>query len=503
MTDTMPKRPGLLLALTPIVCTLIILGVQIFAFDDFSPHLPLALGVMITAIVGWSLGHTWESIREGAFHVIHVSMPSVSVLIVVGMLIGVWISSGTVPLLIYYGLGMLSPSIFLVASMIICSIISVTLGTSWGTIGTVGLALMGIGAGFGVPVYFTAGAVVSGAFFGDKISPLSDTTNLAPAVTGTNVFDHIKNMMPTTIPAMLIAVVIYTIMGFVLLGNESDVSFDRISSITTAIDQQFNLSPWLLLPALLVIVLALTKQPPIPTLFIGVLAGGVTAYFAQGVGLHDFFTYANYGYTMDTGVKQIDTLLTRGGIQSMMWTISLILIALAFGGTLERTGCLQTIIHRIMTKISTFTGLQTAAICTSMATNVVAGDPYLSIALPGRMYAPVYRGMGYSTLNLSRGCEEGGTLMSPLIPWNAGGAFVIGTLGLLAGGETINLLYIPFAFACWLAPVFGILYAYTGWFSPKATDAEREKWKTNNESILTREDLIAFKDKGAAETTHV
>jgi NhaC family Na+:H+ antiporter len=331
---------------------------------------------------------------------------------------------------------------------------------------------------------------------------LSDTTNLAPAVTGTNVFDHIKNMMPTTIPAMLIAVVIYTIMGFSLLGGEQDVSFDRIDAITTAIDQQFNLSPWLLLPAALVIFLALTKRPPIPTLFVGVLAGGVTAYFAQGVGLHDFFTYANYGFTMDSGVEQIDSLLTRGGIQSMMWTISLILIALAFGGTLERTGCLQSIIRSIMKRISTFSGLQTSAICTAMATNVVAGDPYLSIALPGRMYSPVYRGMGYSTLNLARGCEEGGTLLSPLIPWNAGGAFVIGTLGLLANGETINLLYIPFAFACWLSPVFGILYAFTGWFSPKASDAEREKWKSSNESILTLEELRAG-DADEATETHV
>lgn len=471
------------MALTPIVLTLGILGVQIFYFHDFSPHMPLAIGLGITALVGIKLGHTWENVREGAFHVIHVALPSVSVLITVGMIVGVWIASGTVPTLIYYGLNILSPEIFLAAGMILCAVVSVALGTSWGTVGTVGLALMGIGAGFGIPPYLTAGAVVSGAFFGDKISPLSDTTNLAPAVTGVNIFDHIKNMMPTTVPAMLIALVIYTVLGFVIIDDKG-ASFQRIQSITQSLENNFYISPILLLPALLVIALAVTKRPPIPSLFAGVLAGGITAYFAQGVGLHDFFTYANYGYTIESGVEAIDSLLSRGGIQSMMWTISLILIALGFGGALERTGCLQAIIEAIRSKVHSFAGVQTSAILTATATNLVAGDPYLSIALPGRMYAPVYRGLGYSTLNLSRGVEEGGTLMSPLIPWNAGGSFVILTLGLgINEGNMENLLYIPLSFACWLAPIIGIFYAFTGLFSPKATEAERQMWKDKNEEI--------------------
>src|SRR6056297_3609908 len=207
--DTAPPLPGLGLALVPVLLTLVVLGVQLFYFGDFTPHIPLAIGLCITGLVGLRLGHQWPSIEAGVFHVIHVSLPSVSVLITVGMIIGVWIASGTVPTLIYYGLTVLSPEIFLAAAMILCAIVSLSLGTSWGTVGTVGLALMGIGAGFGIPMYWTAGAVVSGAFFGDKISPLSDTTNLAPAVTGTNLFDHIRNMMPTTVPAMLIALVIY------------------------------------------------------------------------------------------------------------------------------------------------------------------------------------------------------------------------------------------------------------------------------------------------------
>ncbi|MBB3232395.1 Na+/H+ antiporter NhaC family protein, partial [Halomonas stenophila] len=260
------QKPGLALALTPVVLTLLVLGIQLFYFGDFTPHIPLAIGLAITALVGIRLGFKWKHIEEGVFHVIHVSLPSVSVLICVGMIIGVWIASGTVPTLIYYGLTLLSPTIFLAAAMLLCSVVSVSLGTSWGTVGTVGLALMGIGAGFDIPMYWTAGAVVSGAFFGDKISPLSDTTNLAPAVTGTDVFSHIKNMMPTTIPSMLIAFVIYLVAGFTLIDDQA-ASFDKITAITAALEANFTISPWLLLPALLVIVLAVKRMPPIPSLF--------------------------------------------------------------------------------------------------------------------------------------------------------------------------------------------------------------------------------------------
>ncbi|QDY70685.1 Na+/H+ antiporter NhaC [Qingshengfaniella alkalisoli] len=478
------RQPSLALALTPIILTLIVLGVQLFYFGDFTPHIPLAIGLAITGLVGMVLGMKWTDVEEGVFHVIHVSLPSVSVLICVGMIIGVWIASGTVPTLIYYGLVILSPQIFLAAAMILCAVVSLSLGTSWGTVGTVGLALMGIGAGFDVPVYWTAGAVVSGAFFGDKVSPLSDTTNLAPAVTGQDVFSHIKNMMPTTVPSMLAALAVYLFAGYALI-DPAGGSFERINAITSALQDNFLISPWLLLPALLVIFLAVRRMPPIPSLFAGVLAGGLAAMLSQGATLHELFTYGNSGYKIDTGISEIDSLLNRGGIQSMMWTISLVLIALGFGGALEKTGCLETIIRAILTKVHTFAGVQTAAVSTSIATNLVAGDPYLSIALPGRMYAPVYRGLGYSTLNLSRGIEEGGTLISPLVPWNAGGAFVISALGLgIADGQIENLLYIPLAIACWLSPVIGIFYAQVGLFSPKASDEERQRWKESGEAIV-------------------
>ncbi|MDC0659376.1 Na+/H+ antiporter NhaC [Leisingera sp. SS27] len=464
-------HPPIGLALIPIVLTLAILGVQIFYFGDFTPHIPLAIGIALTTIVGLMTGLKWDEIEKGAFHVIAVSFPAVSVLLLVGMIVGTWIAAGTVPTLIYYGLALLSPQMFLAAGMLLCSIVSLALGTSWGTVGTVGLALMGIGEGFGIPAYWTAAAVVSGAFFGDKISPLSDTTNLAPAVTDTNLFDHIRNMLPTTVPAMLIALVIYFAVGFNL--GDGVPSFERIEAFKAALENSFNLSPWLMLPALLVVVLAVLKMPAIPSLFIGVLLASLLAIYVQGASIHDIFTYANYGYSVETGVEAMDKLMNRGGIQSMMWTISLILIALGFGGALERTGCLAAIISVLTKRVKSFAGVQTSAILTSVATNTVAGDPYLSIALPGRMFRPVYDRIGYSRLNLARATEEGGTIISPLIPWNAGGAFVITALGLSIGdGNLENLLYIPLSFACWLAPVFGILYAWAGWFSPKAEEVE-------------------------------
>ncbi len=464
-------HPPIGLALIPIVLTLALLGVQIFHFGDFTPHIPLAIGIALTTLVGLMTGLKWEEIEKGAFHVIAVSFPAVSVLLLVGMIVGTWIAAGTVPTLIYYGLALLSPEMFLAAGMVLCSIVSLALGTSWGTVGTVGLALMGIGEGFGIPTYWTAAAVVSGAFFGDKISPLSDTTNLAPAVTDTKLFDHIRNMLPTTIPAMLIALVIYFIVGFNL--GDGVPSFERIEAFRAALESSFDLSPWLMLPALLVVVLAVMKMPAIPSLFIGVVLASLMAIFVQGASIHDIFTYANYGYKVETGVVAMDKLMNRGGIQSMMWTISLILIALGFGGALERTGCLASIISVLTKRVKSFAGVQTSAILTSVATNTVAGDPYLSIALPGRMFRTVYDRIGYSRLNLARATEEGGTIISPLIPWNAGGAFVITALGLSIGdGNLENLLYIPLAFACWLAPVIGIFYAWVGWFSPKAEEAE-------------------------------
>lgn len=463
--------PALPIALIPIVLTIGLLGIQIFYYDDFTPHIPLAIGFAITAIVGWAQGYRWKDIEGGAFHVLHVAMPSIATLIIVGMLVGTWLASGTVPLLIHVGLELIDPSWFLAATMLMCSLISLSIGSSWTTVGTIGLALIGIGNAFGVPIYWTAGAVVSGAFFGDKISPLSDTTNLAPAVTETNIFEHIRNMLPTTIPAMLIALVIYYVVGG--STETSGDSLARIAAIQEGLSANFDFGFWQALPLLVVIVMAFLRISPIPALFTGAVLGGVVAVLDQGAGIHDALTFAHAGYSIDTGDDALNSLLNRGGVTSMTWVVTLMMFALAFGGALERTRCLESVVAAIMQVITRFRGLQTSAILTSIATNIVSGDVYLSIALPGRMYKPAYDKLGYSRLNLSRAIEEGGTLVSPLVPWNAGGAFVMGALGLtVVNGDLSALLYIPLAFACWLSPLFGILYAQLGWFSKRAETTE-------------------------------
>ncbi|WP_072575635.1 Na+/H+ antiporter NhaC [Suttonella ornithocola] len=477
--------PPLWLALLPIVLTIGVMATQLFVFGNFAPHVPLMFGIAFVGLTGLYSGMSWMDTRQGVFHVIHVSMPSLSVLVLVGMIIGVWIASGTVPTLIYYGLNLIHPKFFLAAAMLICSFISLSLGASWATVGTIGLALMGIGSGFGIPMYWTAGAVISGSFFGDKISPLSDTTNLTPALTGTNVFDHIKNMLPTTIPSMVLAFLIYLIMGG-QLAHESDESAQAIMQISQTLQAHFTLSPWLLIPPGIVLILAILKKPPLPSLFIGVLSGMIVGYFVQdGITVSDMFEYAQNGYKIHTGVESIDLLLNKGGIQSMMWTISLILLALGFGGALERTGCLEVVINTLINRVKSFGGVQASATGTAFFTNMITGDPYISLALPGRMFSPLYRGMGYSTLNLGRSLEEGGTLMSPLIPWNAGGAFCITALGLgiIDGGQMENLWYIPLSFACWLSPIIGIFYGFAGWFCPRASEEERAKWDSENHEI--------------------
>jgi NhaC family Na+:H+ antiporter len=477
MTENNKLKPSLFMAILPIILTLALLAMQLFYYGDFTPHIPLAIGIAITATLAWFRGYRWDDIEKGVMHVVRVGLPSIAILMIVGMIVGVWIASGTVPVIIYYGLKILNPEIFLVAAMLLCAVVSVSLGTSWGTTGTVGLALMGIGSGFDIPMYWTAGAVVSGAFFGDKISPLSDTTNLAPAVTGVNLFDHIRNMLPTTVPAMLIALVIYLFVGFNLIAS-NEVDFSKIEAITSGLESNFNITLLVLLPPLLVIVLALKKMPALPSLFAGVLAGALLAIFVQGASLHEIFNFMQSGYKIETGVSEIDGLLNRGGIQSMTWVITLVIIALGFGGALECTKCLDTIITAILGSVQSFFGLQASATGAAIATNLVAGDPYLSIALPGRMFASAYVKKGYSKLNLSRAVEEGGTLISPLIPWNAGGAFVITSLGLgISEGNVENLLYIPLAFACWLSPLIGLCYAALGHFSPKISDAELARYE--------------------------
>lgn len=441
-------------AFIPIIVLMVVLAVAIIGFEA-DPHIPLLVGIIVATLVAmFSLGYTWEEVEKGAIETIQLSMQAILILMIIGSLIGTWILSGTVPAMIYYGLQLLSPSIFLVATLLICSIVSLATGSSWTTAGTVGIALIGVGQGLGIPTPIVAGCIVSGAYFGDKMSPLSDTTNLAPAMAGSTLFEHIRYMFYTTVPSYLIAMILYGIIGARYAGRALDTA--NIDMILNAISSNFNISPLLILPPIIVIILVLLKIPALPGLVSGTVLGGLFAALFQGAGLGDIIDAAHYGVVVETGMELVDDLLSGGGLDGMMWTVSLILLAMVFGGIMERTGMLQAIGNAILKFANSTGSLITATILTSVAVNILAADQYLAIVIPGRMYKSVYDERGLEPRLLSRTLEDAGTLTSPLIPWNTCGAFMQSAL------SVSPLQFAPFAFLNILNPIVAIIYGYTG-----------------------------------------
>jgi len=431
------------------------------------PHIPILTAAVVAAIVAALSGYHWQEIQDGIVNTIKLSMSAILILMIIGMIIGTWILAGIVPTMIYYGLKLISPSIFLVATAVICSIVSLATGSSWTTAGTVGIALIGVGEGFGIPLPMVAGAIISGAYFGDKMSPLSDTTNLAPAMAGSKLFDHIRHMVYTTGPSLAIALILYGILG--LKYRQTELDLDGIRTILNGITTQFNITPLLLLPPLLVIVIVILRIPAIPGLIGGTALGALFAWIFQGAGLTEIVKAAHYGFVSGSGVEAVDNLLTRGGMDSMMWTVALILCAMSFAGVLEGTGMLKEIALKILSIAKSTGSLVTATILTCIGTNVIAGDQYLSIVLPGRIYKKIYDERGLKPKNLSRVLEDGGTLTSSLIPWNSGGAFMWATLGVYP------FAYAPFAFLNLINPLISILYGYTGWTMEKYSDEEMKE----------------------------
>ncbi|MDH3213188.1 MAG: Na+/H+ antiporter NhaC [Myxococcales bacterium] len=465
MTTTSTKPVALWQALLPVAALILFLFVQISIFGG-PPHLPLILGSVVAAATGLILGHPWREIEEGMVEGIVIAMKAILILMVVGILIGTWIVSGIVPVLIDYGLRLLSPSYFLAAACVICSVVSVATGSSWTTAGTVGVALIGIGHGLGVPPPMTAGAIVSGAYFGDKISPLSDSTNLSPAVAGAELFDHVQYMLITAIPAWILSLALYGMLGLSVQNAAIDTT--QVDAIRSTLAASFHLSPLLLLPPLLVIAAVAFRIPALPALIGGALLGGVMALWIQGTSLQQVAVAAHDGYTAHTGSAQVDELLSRGGLNSMMETVALVLCALTFGGIMERTGLLRRLADSIL-KLAHSTGsLVLATVGSCITTNIVAPDQYMSIIVPGRMYRETYAARGLAPTNLSRALEAGGTLSSPLVPWNTCGAFMSTALMVSAGA------YFPYAFLNLITPVLVVLVSFAGFriaMLPAASDA--------------------------------
>lgn len=458
------REASLFEALIPI---LVLIGVLIPAILVFGqdPHIPIVIAAVVAAALAITrLGYTWNEIEEGILKTINMGMQAIIILMIIGMIIGTWILGGVVPTMIYYGLQILSPAIFLVATAIICSVVSLATGSSWTTAGTVGIALLGVGQGLGIPVAIVAGAIISGAYFGDKMSPLSDTTNLAPAMAGSNLFDHIRHMALTTGPSLLIALVLYGFIGMRYAGQS--VNDSQIADILTALSSGFNINLLLLLPPVLVIAMVIFKVPAIPGLIGGVFLGSIFAVIFQGADFGAVIDAANYGFVSETGLELVDNLLSRGGMQDMMWTVSLIITALSFGGILESTGMLGVVAGNIL-KLAVNTGsLVLATVVSCFVVNIITGEQYLSIVIPGRMFKDAYADRGLAPVNLSRALEDSGTITSPLIPWNTCGAFMYGTLGVHP------FAYAPYAFLNLINPFVSIFYGFTGISMIKMTDKE-------------------------------
>lgn len=417
-------------------------------------HIPLAGASVVAALMSLRLGWKWDEIEEGFKAGILLSLGAVLILLIVGMLIGTWIASGVVPMMIVYGLKLLSPHMFLLAACFICAIVSMATGSSWTTAGTVGIAFIGIGGALAVPLPMVAGAIISGSYFGDKMSPLSDTTNLAPAVSGSELFEHVRHMVATTAPSFTLALLLYLLIG---LNYGGEVRLEAVDAITRGLSEAFVISPWLLLPPLVVVVMVIMRVPALPALTVGAVLGAMFASLFQGVTFAQILEVSYNGFVAKSGVVAVDELLTRGGMASMYGTIGIILCSMCFGGVMERSGMLERIAQSVLSLARGTGGLILATLGTCVGINIVAPDQYLSIVVPGRMYRGAFARAGLHPKNLSRCLEDAGTLTSPLVPWNSCGAYMYATLGVFP------FAYLPFAFFNLINPLVSALYGFTGW----------------------------------------
>ena len=459
-------------ALLPIIFLIALLSFNVYLYGDDSlggaNQLALLLSAAFATIMGLKSGTSWKSILKGVSNSIASTTPAIIILLLIGSLAGTWLISGIVPTMIYYGLQILNPKIFLVAAAIICAIVSLASGSSWSTIATVGIALLGIGNALDISNGLTAGAIISGAYFGDKMSPLSDTTNLAPAMAGTDLFTHIRYMMYTTIPSFVISLLIFLFIG---LSMDNTQNSDDITNLLMAIESSFNISPWLFLVPVIVLLLIMKKVPALPALFAGTLLGGIFAIIFQPhliielSGIDSNFFQASYvsiinamgsETSINTSNEMINDLLSSGGMYGMLNTIWLIICAMCFGGVMEASGALKKISQSIIQYAESTGSVIATTACTCLFFNVTASDQYLSIVVPGRMYADTFEDKGLAPENLSRTLEDSGTVTSVLVPWNTCGATQSAVLGVA------TMTYLPFCFFNIISPLMTILYGYLG-----------------------------------------
>jgi len=474
-----PEPVTLTEAIIPVASLVVLVGLSYYLFGDGGAGGPnqvgLVVATMIAVFIGWRRGHSLPSLGEAAVASVSTGIGAIFILFAVGALIGTWALSGTLVAMVYYGLRLLSPNYFYVTAAAICAVVSVSIGSSWTVAGTIGIGLMGIAQGMGLNPAVAAGAIISGAYFGDKSSPLSDSANLAAAASGAQLYPHLRETLLTSAVSMALALAF-----FFSLGRPGDFNAaDELNAMTNA----FHISLWLFAPLVVVILLAVVKIPPFSAIFLGALAGGVLsvcvaperviAFASAQQGLPDWLALlkgvwlalAN-GYKASTGNAMLDLLVTRGGMDSMLNTVWLIISALAFGGVIEKCGVLERLIAPVIEKARTAGALVTSLVASIIATNIFPADQYIAVVLPARMFKTAFAERGFEPVVLSRAVGDAATPTGALIPWNSCGAYMAATLGVS------TLTYAPFAVFCLVSPVLTIAIAYAGIRMPRVPVAE-------------------------------
>jgi NhaC family Na+:H+ antiporter len=447
------RRPGLLLACLPLAAMALLLGIGYGVFH-LQVQVLLVAAAVVAGLAGWRLGFSWEEMQQGIVESIRKAMPAMLIMLCVGMLIAAWMASGTIPMLLYYGLKIVSPRFFLVTACLACSVTSLATGTSWGTVGTVGVAFIGIAQALQVPLGPAAGAIVAGAYFGDKLSPFSDIPNLAPIATGSNIFDNIRHMLWSAVPAWLAGLAIYFFMG---LGyGRAGAAAPQIEWITAGLRGHFSFHVVLLLPLVIVFWFALAKKPVIPGMVLSVAVAVVLAAWLQHDSLLELARSLSSGYRAETGLADVDRLLSRGGIMSMMETMLIALAAFCFGGIMQRTGMLAVVLARVTSLARRVWSLSLTAVVSALVTAMITGSSYLSMLIPGELLAPAFRKLDLAAKNLARIVEECGAIMVPLIPWSMAGVYASGILRVPVAD------YLPFAFMNYFSVLLLVLYGCTG-----------------------------------------
>ncbi|NOJ73051.1 Na+/H+ antiporter NhaC [Paenibacillus alvei] len=450
----MKRQVSIGLALLPIFA-LIAAGAASISIWKAGMFIPLIIGIIFTVLVGVISGYKWSELQDMMVNGVAKALPAIFILLVIGMIVGTWIASGVIPTMIYYGLSFIHPSFFVPTVAVVTGIIAITLGSSFTSIATIGLAFMVIGEGMGFSPGLIAGAVISGAFFGDKLSPLSDTTNIAPAMAETDLFSHVRHMLWDTIPAFAIAVSLYALVG--TRTAEGAVDTANIDMILKGIQHSFLIHPLLLLLPIFTIFLMIKKLPALPTLLLVGIIGGLISIVVQGDTITSMINTMTNGFHAESGVKAVDSLLNRGGLVSMLNTIGLLTIATALGGLLEGTNIFQALVRPIVAKIKTPGSLIATTIASTFLVAFASGAQFLAIILPTRTFVQTYKDMNIDTKNLSRCVEAAGTVGITLVPWGVPAVFAANMLGVSAEQ------FIPYIFFAFLVPLINLLYGLTGW----------------------------------------